>query len=743
MTSVRIAFLLMLTFVACTSVRAHGYVVRAIPADRSTLERPPTRLQYWFSEDLERRFSEIKLRDQSGAIIASGGVDEENGALLSLRLPPGLPDGAYIVELRPAFVSDGHVIAESRVFFVGEEVGGVSGQVADDRAIPLEVLWRYLLGIGNMLFFGTTALYGMVLLPAWGSAARHGGRLPVRVMQRLRFCLIAGIALAFIGNLIALLQQSMVFFNAQVAQVIEQNLWQVVQIGSRFGDVWTFRMVLLLFTAILIAVAEYYRELMPKIFSGIWRGMIWLAALFIGLTMITSHAAGSLVMPWIAILVNWIHALAVAFWVGGIAALMLVLPGALEPYEGEERRRVLRTLMLRFSRIVTLMVGIVIATGIYNALNFFVSPKDLASSYGGSLGIKLIMVAMLIAVGGWQHIALRPQLADRISQRMPRLGAAVRAISLITWLRLEAILAVLALLAVAWLSATPIPEPQNLQIYSDTPQTTQTIADLSITVAVLPGGPGVNSYDVSISRADAPLADVNVFIQQVNPERGRRSHWYLAEAVETGLYTAAGDDIDAEGKWWTLVDIIDQNGDMLRAAYEWQISELASVQQTRDPNVLHVFALLVVAVVLAAAAYPLSKRLLLRLNIGWISAVVAAGAVLVAAAVMGMGSALIGEQQRNYELTLNPPPTIINSVLPDADSLRRGEALYREFCLLWQGQSASFRNLRNQLATVRDDSLHAVVTDGWRDLPACEGELSEKQRWDIVNYFRIFEEREY
>ena len=626
---------------------------------------------------------------------------------------------------------------------MGEEVGGVNGQDADDRAIPLEVLWRYLLGIGNMLFFGTTALYGMVLFPAWGREARHGGRLPVRVVQRLRFCLIASIALAFIGNLIALLQQSMVFFNTQAAQVIEQNLWQVVQIGSRFGDVWTFRMVLLLFTAILIAVAEYYRELMPQIFSGIWRGMIWLAALFIGLTMITSHAAGSLVMPWIAILVNWIHALAVAFWVGGIAALMLVLPGALEPYEGEERRRVLRTLMLRFSRIVTLMLGIVIATGIYNALNFFVSPEDLASSYGGSLGIKLIMVAMLIAVGGCQHIALRPQLADRISQRMPRLGAAVRAISLITWLRLEAVLAILALLAVAWLSATPIPEPQNLQIYSDTPQTTQTIADLSITAAVLPGGPGVNSYDVSIGRADTPVADANIFIQQVNPERGRRSPWYLAEAVESGLYVAAGDDIDAEGKWWTLIDVIDQTGDMLRAAYEWQISELASVQQTRDPNALHVFALLVVAVALAAAAYPMSKRLLLRLNIGWISAVVAAGAVLVATAVMGMGAASIGEQQRNYELTLNPPPTIINSILPNADSLRRGEALYREHCLLWQGQSAGFRNLRNQLATVRDDFLYAVVTDGWRDLPPCEGELSEKQRWDIVNYFRTFEEREY
>ena len=144
--------LLLLPLLAALSA-AHGFVVRAIPADRSALERPPTRLQYWFSEALESRFSEIKLRDQAGAVIATGGVDEANASLLTLRVPPGLPDGAYIVELRPAFVSDGHVIAESRVFFVGEEVSGISGQSPDDRAIPLEALWRFLLNAANFLFF--------------------------------------------------------------------------------------------------------------------------------------------------------------------------------------------------------------------------------------------------------------------------------------------------------------------------------------------------------------------------------------------------------------------------------------------------------------------------------------------------------------------------------------------------------------------------------------------------------------
>ena len=116
MRKLRFSLALLVIVTVLSLAQAHGYVVRAIPADRSTLERPPTRLQYWFSETLEPRFSEINLRDQSGTVIATGGVENGNPSRLQLRVPAGLPNGAYIVELRPAFASDGHVIAESRVF---------------------------------------------------------------------------------------------------------------------------------------------------------------------------------------------------------------------------------------------------------------------------------------------------------------------------------------------------------------------------------------------------------------------------------------------------------------------------------------------------------------------------------------------------------------------------------------------------------------------------------------------------
>lgn len=721
-------------------VGAHGYVVRAIPADRSTLERPPTRLQYWFSEALEPRFSEIHLRDQTGEIIASGGVDQDSLSLLSLRVPSDLPDGAYIVELRPAFASDGHVIAESRVFFVGEEVGGVSGKAADDRAIPFEVFWRYLLGIANTLFFGGSFAYATILLPAWGSTGSPSGGLPPRVMRRLRNCFVLAVAIAISANLLALIQQSMVFFNADASQVVEGGLWQVVQIGSRFGDIWTLRMVLLLFTVILIFAAEYIRETVPQMSVGIWKGMSWLGALLIGLSMITSHAAGSLVLPWVAILVNWIHALAVAGWVGGLFVLTLVLPAALDPYEEEERRRAGAAVLMRFSRLAKVMVIIVIVTGAYNALNYFASPAEIASSYGNALGRKLLLVVLLLLAGGWQHLALRPRLVAGIRGKLEKVGIRLREDGRVRLLRLEVLLALATLLTVAWLSATPIPEPQSPPPDVQVPQSTGAFGDFTIRAAALPGGPGVNTYDLLVSRADAPVPDLNVYLQLVHPEGGRRSPWYRAEEAEPGLYVAAGDDIDRVGNWWVLVDVVDDDT-LTRAAFSWEISAAAAVRQSRDANALQIISLATILITIGGLAYPAGKRLLARMNLGMASCLLAGGAVVVTLGTIGIGAALIAEQQREYERALNPLPQVVNAVLPDAESLARGAALYQEHCLVWQGQSADFRALRGQLSAVGDDFLYAAVREGWRKLPRCSGDLSEGQVWDIVNFFRTFEAR--
>ena len=314
-----------------TPASAHGYIVRALPEDRAALERAPARLQYWFSESLEPAFSTLALRDRAGQLLATGEVDPDNQLRMSLTVPADLADGAYLVDLRPAFASDGHVVAETRVFFVGQAadaaVSGRSGYALE----PLEVLWRALLYASCLLLFGAHVLYSAVLLPAWGRSRHRAGGLPPRLMRRLGQIALAALAVAFGANLLAMLQQTMVFFAADAARVLEQGLWQVVRVGSRFGDVWTLRLLLLAFCALLSALALRWRSRHPEQVGACWSANLWATALLLGSFSVNSHAAGSLRFPWLALLADWLHTLAAGAWSGGLVALALLLPLALAP----------------------------------------------------------------------------------------------------------------------------------------------------------------------------------------------------------------------------------------------------------------------------------------------------------------------------------------------------------------------------------------------------------------------------
>jgi len=733
-------------------VDAHGYVVRSIPEDRVTLERPPTRLQYWFSEDLEPSFSEINLRNQDGDIIASGGVDEANQALLSLRVPPELGDGAYIVELRPAFASDGHVVAESRVFFVGEEVGGVQGAAASDTAEPLEVVWRVLVIGSFLLLFGVYVLVSLVLVPAWGSAKYPAGKLTPRLMTRLNRIVWFGLVLAIVGNLLALVQQTMVFFNIGFVDAVTGGLWNVVRIGSRFGDVWNVRMVLLAVMLAAHAASIYYRQSNPGAVRRFWNANAWVAPLLIGSLSVNSHAAGAYTWAWLALFVDWLHGLGAAVWIGGAVALTLILPAALQPYSGSERQAALMAVMARFSRLIGGMVVLVIGTGIYQSVNWFYTPQDFQTTYGTAWGLKLLMVIMLLLVGALHHAALRPHTAVMLERRIiSRLPAGLR--NRINWnfyhlveragafgftMRLETLLAVITLGLVGLLSATPLPEPSFLQSEIATPTATQTVDDLEVTQTIIPGGLGVNTYDTVLRRDGEPLEGATINLQLIHPQRDQRGEITGAEAVDTGLYVTAGDEIDEAGRWWSVLDITDASGDETRLVFTWDISADATVILSRDPGLNNLIALAILLFSVGFVLYPAAGWLYQRLDLRPVSIIVGGGATAIAIGMMVFGVNMVRENERRYQETLNPPPEIINSVPPDAESLAMGETLYSEHCIIWQTVSDDFRALRNQVNTLRDDALYAAVADGWRDLPPCDGDLSETDRWHIVNYFRTF-----
>ncbi|MEQ8678013.1 MAG: CopD family protein [Aggregatilineales bacterium] len=713
---------------------AHGYIVRAIPENRAVLERPPTRLQYWFSEALEPDFSSINLRNQSGEIIATGGISDTDNTLMTVRVPNDLPEGAYIVELRPAFASDGHVVAESRVFFVGEEVGGVAGQSASGQAVPLEVFWRVLVYTATLTLFGAFAGYGLIFVPAWGNKAFRAGLLPPRVMNRLNWIVGLALILVFLGNGLALIQQTMTFFGIGFTQALNQDFWSVVRIGSRFGDVWNFRMGFLLVVAAMFGASLYFRASQPETVRAFWVANTWMMALVIGTFSVLSHAAGSLTLPWLGIGIDWLHALAVGLWAGGLVVMVWVLPVALRPYDTEQRRQALLAVLRQFSRWAAACVFIVIATGLYSASNWIYSADDAATGFGLSLFVKILLVIVLVALGAVHHIALRPAQYARFSTLIKRLDG------FLPTLRLEAIAVLAVLVAVGWLSATPVPVPDFAETEVETPGEIQTAFGYNVVMTISPGGPGVNTYDVNLSRDNVALDDLDIRLTMVNPSQDWRSPVHQLEAVDSGLYVTAADDIDQLGRWWTLMDVTGDDGDTTRFAFEWNISNEASVIQSRDLTLTNVIPLVLVVLALGWALYPAARWLYLRLDLSPLIVLVVFGATVITVLLIIVGGDMVSSTRERYDERLNPAPEIVNAVLPSQASLARGETLYAEYCIEWQSYSQDFRALRQRLDRIRDEELYSAIVDGWRTLPPCAERLTSFERWDLVNYIRTLQE---
>ena len=719
---------LLLVLLTAQIASAHGYIVRSIPQDRAVLQHAPPRLQYWFSENLEPKFSKLTVRDDAGNVIAEGGVDTTDLALLAVHLPANLPNGAYVAELRTAFASDGHVVVETRVFFVGEQATALADSGGGAQAEPLEVVWRVLVLSSVLLLLGTFAVYSMVLVPAWGSSKYPSGLLPPRVMARLNWMIGVTLAVAFAGNILALLQQTMVFFGADIGRVISGQLFNLVRIGTRFGDTWNARMVLLALVTILFAASIYLRERQPRSVRAFWVANVWAMVLIMGTFSVASHAAGSLMMPAFGILFDWLHSLGVGFWAGGVAALALVAPVALKPYSGDQRRQALLAALRRFTRIAAAGLVVVIATGIYSALNWITTPSDLTTSYGTALILKVLLVALLVAVGAAHHIAVSPERYQRWSAVIERVG------SFVPTLRLEALLVLAVLGAVGLLSATPIPQPEIVGQSAPPPSAAQTVDGYTIATTITPGGPGINTYDVAITRDGKPVDGLTVALRMIEPSRDLRSDWHPLEGSGDGQYSSVGDELIRSDDWWTVIDL-----GTTRAVFDWQISADSSVVTSRAPTILNWLALAGVLAALIYAVWPVLNRFYHALDLSPQTVTVALGATAATIAITVVGLNLNQQSIDQVALNANPPPTVVNIVLPSEASLTRGQALYETACAAWQG-STDLKQLVQRLPRTRDEDLYAAVSaQGWWSLPACKGDYSTDQWWDVVNYLRSME----
>jgi methionine-rich copper-binding protein CopC len=97
---------------------AHSRLLRSEPTARSTVTRPPERVQLWFSERLEPAYAAASVWNETGKQVdgKDARVDPNDASLLSVSTP-ALGVGRYTVRFRVLSV-DGHVVESSYTFTV-------------------------------------------------------------------------------------------------------------------------------------------------------------------------------------------------------------------------------------------------------------------------------------------------------------------------------------------------------------------------------------------------------------------------------------------------------------------------------------------------------------------------------------------------------------------------------------------------------------------------------------------------
>lgn len=105
----RLGFAAALGVSFASSVGAHAFLDHAKPAVGSTVHGPPTKVELWFTQQLEPAFSNAQVVDPNGKRVDrdDAAVDAADPTLLRVSLPPLAP-GRYRVTWRVLSV-DTHV----------------------------------------------------------------------------------------------------------------------------------------------------------------------------------------------------------------------------------------------------------------------------------------------------------------------------------------------------------------------------------------------------------------------------------------------------------------------------------------------------------------------------------------------------------------------------------------------------------------------------------------------------------
>ncbi len=405
----------------------HAQLLGTSPVSGSTVKVQPTEVIFEFNQNVGGTLGAVRVYNAQGTEVDDLDVSHPDGNehWIGVGLKPHLPDGTYTGTYR-VISADTHIVYGGLVFSIGHPgaapkftVAGLIGKNETGRVTKASF------GVVRALNYLTLALMvgGLVFLFfAWirGLTAVAGSEerwsLASRVFaSRLGRLFAAAIVLGVIVSVLGVLLQG-----ASAAGV---SLWSSLKgpiidntLDSRFGKVWGLRAIdWVLLAAVLLASRAIGRPAIPVLRSNTAEGqtpaltprpprvilaLLAIGALYLAITpALAGHA--SIESPvGVFFPSDALHVLSASVWVGGIACLLLALPGATRQLQGPERSELLLATLARFSRYALAAVIVIAITGVIQAYIDVRSFNGLFhTTYGALIIVKIALLSLLIGIG--------------------------------------------------------------------------------------------------------------------------------------------------------------------------------------------------------------------------------------------------------------------------------------------------------------------------------------------------------
>ncbi|MBT2614257.1 MULTISPECIES: copper resistance CopC/CopD family protein [unclassified Bacillus (in: firmicutes)] len=514
----------------------HATVISSNPSPNEALDTLPEKITIQFNENIQPAFHSLEVFSQDGDKIQTqdSTISEQSEKILEAKWKGTIDEGIYYIKWR-VVSSDGHPIEGTIPFQFGNSAGlsdQNNSEVNESFPNSINVMLQSLqyicfAALTGILFFRLSLMKDSRLF----EASRR-----TRLYLWLSY---AGLAFSIFCSL-----PLRVTIDAGVGWTDAFNVSYIKEVlnATNFGTIWIMEILilLLLFLVIYFMLENSLNKSLPFI-SFIIIASLMICKAFTGHTAAVPNQA-------LAVLMDFLHLLSMALWLGGLLALLVILPGLADRQSVQgDKKTFYWSIIQRFSKWAFLFVIILIISGIYSSLQHVPTIHSLFNTtYGQLLLAKIGLMLIMIVLGGFHFL--------RGKKQTKKLGYSVG---------MEFGLGIVILLIAALLT--------NVQTAMSSPgpieKTLRTEENNEVTLMVTPNEVGDNLIQVKLSNEGKPIAEIEQLTITMQPLDTPNGEIKLQmKEKNTGTFTSKS-ILTMPGKWNIHVHGLTESLDSINADF--------------------------------------------------------------------------------------------------------------------------------------------------------------------------------